>query len=305
MKNLKIILITIVVTFLGFSCEDDGGTSVIPLNDGAVPNMVKSATSADFFDLVKVNAGENVSVTFSADVAQGNPASVDVVGIYRSSLGPVYAATLFSNVSLPQDFNLSISDIVTAFAEINSSDDILVGDALTITLRFTMADGTVLNIINDDGNNNVGTNIQTNVDLFTYKIDYFVSCPSMLEGTHSYVSTDFTAITGTCPVTPTVGTVTWTNLGGGQYLVSDLGFGQYGTTCWNDTPATSGAATFVDVCGTITSGGLDQYGLTYIWVITDVNGPELTMTWTNNYGDGGTVVLTREGSVDWPALSTN
>jgi len=81
MKNLKIILITIVVTCLGFSCEDDGGTSVIPLNDGAVPNMVKSATTDAFIDLVKLNNGENVTVSFRAEVAQGNPVSVDVVGI--------------------------------------------------------------------------------------------------------------------------------------------------------------------------------------------------------------------------------
>jgi len=36
----------------------------------------------------------------------------------------------------------------------------------------------------------------------------------------------------------------------------------------------------------------------------DVTGPELTMTWVNDYGDSGTVVITREGGVDWPALFT-
>ena len=93
-------------------------------------------------------------------------------------------------------------------------------------------------------------------------------------------------------------------MGGGTYLCSDLGFGQYGSSCWNDSPATSGNATFQDVCNEIISGGLDQYGLTYIWVITDVSGPNLSMSWTNDYADGGDVVITRTDGSDWPALFT-
>jgi hypothetical protein len=118
------------------------------------------------------------------------------------------------------------------------------------------------------------------------------------------VSTNLQAITGTCPTTPVTGTVTWTSLGGGTYLTSDLGFGQYGTSCWGDSPATSAGAKFVDACGLITSGGTDQYGLIYIWTITGVSGPELSLSWVNDYGDSGDVVLTREGGADWPALFT-
>ena len=124
MKNLKYLILTLALAVFNISCENDGGTSAIQLNDGAVPNMVKSVSSAGFFDLVKVDSGENVSVTFSADVAQGKPASIDIVGIYTTSAGMVYSATLFGNVSLPQDFNLSINDIVAAFSELNSSADI-------------------------------------------------------------------------------------------------------------------------------------------------------------------------------------
>jgi len=261
MKNLKIILITIVVTCLNFSCEDNGGTSIIPLNDGAVPNMVKSTTTDSFFDLVKVLSGENVTVSFRAEVAQGNPASVDVVGIYRSSLGPVYATTLFSNVTLPQDYDISINDIVVAFDEINSSDDILLGDILTITLRFTMADGTVLNIINDDGNNNVGTNIQTNVDLFTYAINYPVSCPSDIGGTYLVSSTGI-GCCGVAPITNHQYTVTVTDNGGGSYTLSDYSGGAYdGLFCGPFGicgDASSGNIT--DVCGTLSGSAPDCCG---------------------------------------------
>lgn len=261
MKNLKIILITIVVACLGYSCEDDGGTSVIPLNDGAVPNMVKSATTDAFFDLVKLNNGENVTVSFRAEVAQGNPVSVDVVGIYRSSLGPVYATTLFSNASLPQDYSLSISDIVAAFAEINSSDDILLGDVLTITLRFTMADGTVLNIINDDGNNNVGTNIQTNVDLFTYAINYPVSCPSDIGGTYLVSSTGI-GCCGVAPITNYEYTVIVTDNGGGSYSLSDFSGGAYdGLFCGPfGICGDASGGTITDVCGTLSGSAPDCCG---------------------------------------------
>ena len=61
----------------------------------------------------------------------------------------------------------------------------------------------------------------------------------------------------------------------------------------------------MDVCNQIISGGLDQYGLVYIWEITGVDGADLSMTWSNDYGDGGDVVITRTDGSDWPALFTN
>lgn len=304
MKKIKIILpIAMALTF-AISCENDGGTSVIPLDEGAAPNMVKSTTAPAFIDLVKVNNGEPINLEFSASVAQGNPSKTDIVGIYTTFAGPVYNAVLIDDVTLPQDFTITATDIISAFSEINSGADFQVGDVLTLTTRFTMADGTVLDIVSQDGiTGGTGTNIQTTV-LFTTVINYPVSCTSSLGGTHSFVSTNLQAITGTCPTGEVTGTVTWTDQGGGIYLISDLGFGQYGTTCWNDTPATSGAATFTDACNLIISGGQDQYGLTYIWVITDVSGPELSISWSNDYGDSGDVVITREGGEDWPALFT-
>jgi len=304
MKRIQFILLAIVALTFTVSCENDGGTSVIPLDEGAAPNMVKSATAPAFIDLVKVNNGEPITLEFNASVAQGNPVSTDIIGVYTTFAGPVYNAVLQSNVTLPQDFTLTATDIIDAFSEINSGADFQVGDVLTITTRFTMADGKVLDIVSTDGiTGGTGTNIQTTV-LFATVINYPVSCLSSLGGTHSYVSSNLQAITGTCPGGEVTGTVTWTDQGGGVYLTSDLGFGQYGTTCWNDTPATSGGAMFTDACNLIISGGQDQYGLTYIWTITDVNGPELSMSWVNDYGDSGDVVITREGGADWPELST-
>ena len=269
MKNLKFILLTIVILALGISCEDDGGTSVIALDEGAVPNMIKSADTDAFFDLIKIQNGENVSISFSADVAQGNPASVDIVAIYRSSLGSVYNTTLFNNVSLPQNYNLSISDIVGAFAELNSTDDILLGDVVSITTRFTMTDGTILNIVNEDGTSGTGTNIQTTV-LFTSVINYPVSCPSDIGGTYLVSSTGI-GCCGVPPITDYEYTVTVTDQGGGAYALSDFSGGVYdGLFCGPFGicgDASGGVVT--DVCGSLSGSSPDCCGdnITFVGVV--------------------------------------
>jgi len=241
MKKIQIILVTLMTIMLGVSCEDDGGTSVVRLEDGAAPNIVKSPTAEQFIDLLKVEAGEPVSLAFTAEIAQGTPASTDIVGSYKTSAGPVYTAVLFSNVTLPQEFNLSIEDIIAAFSEFNSNADILLGDVLTITTRFTMNDGRVLDLIDENGSSNTGTNIQTTV-LFTTTINYPISCATALEG--DYIST---VISSNIPVAGNFRSpqpVTITQPSAGTYILSDGTADIFGP----DFPI---GLTFTDVCETI------------------------------------------------------
>jgi hypothetical protein len=195
------------------------------------------------------------------------------------------------------DYNLTFSEVLSALGLTSADYD--GGDQISIRMALNLTDGRSFTDTSAGATVGGGSFFRSP---FLYSAS--LVCPTDLQGTHSYVSTNLQAITGTCPTTPVTGTVTWTALGGGTYQTSDLGFGQYGTSCWGDTPATSNGATFVDACGLITSGGTDQYGLIYIWTITDVSGPELSISWVNDYGDSGDVVLTREGGADWPALFT-
>ncbi|GAA4270849.1 hypothetical protein U6A24_03040 [Aquimarina gracilis] len=241
MKKLYIILLTATLMF-SVSCENDGGDAFIPLEDGVVPNMQKSATGETIIDLVKVNNNELVTLEFSAEIAQGTPASTDIVGIYATAAGPVYSTTLFSDVTLPQDFTLTTDDIIGAFTELTSGSDIKLGDVLTITARFTRPDGTVLNIVNDDGTSNTGSNIQTTV-LFASVITYPVSCPTMLEG--NYTST---VIASSLPIAGNFispQSVTITQPSAGTYVLSDGTAGIFGA----GTPV---GLQFTDVCGEIT-----------------------------------------------------
>lgn len=290
MKNLKILLLTMVLAIFSVSCEDDGGTSFIPLQEGAVPNMVKSTSTDAFYNLIKLNNGENVAVTFNAEVAQGSPASADVVGVYTTAAGSVYSATLFSNVTLPQEFTLAISDIVAAFSEINDASDIQVGDNIAITTRFTLDDGTVLNILNDDGTSGTGANIQTTV-LFTTVINYPVSCPSDLGGTYSVISNGDNT-DGQPPAVDLAYTITLTDNGGGSYTMSDFAAGAY--ILWY-TPyglTFEQTGTFTDVCGTIGGEFADAWGQA-VPVTGSVNEDgTITLSWTNPWGDYLTSVLT-------------
>ena len=193
-------------------------------------------------------------------------------------------ATLMSVSTFPSQVSVPLSTALSALGLSNS--DLSVGDEFT----FSFGD-----VSTASGTYKSGTSLAVPV-----------SCSSNLGGTYDYVSTNLKAENGyPCPTGTVTGQVTFTDVGGGKYECSDLGFGQYGSSCWGDSPATSGDATFTDICNTITSGGLDQYGLVYIWVITDVSGPNLSMSWSNDYADGGDVVITRTDGSDWPPLVSN
>lgn len=141
----------------------------------------------------------------------------------------------------------------------------------------------------------------------TYTLNLSKVCPSFLEGEHSYVNVSLVnGAGGLCNGSQSVsGTVTWTSLGDAQYATSDASFGQFGV-CFND-PAGAVGPTFQHLCNAITVSGIpDQYGDTYTYTIVSVVGAEMVINWTNTYGDGGTVTITREGGLDWQdELQTN
>jgi len=261
MKNLKYLIITIIFASVSFSCKtDDSGESALTLETGVVPDMVKSASTDGFFDLLKIATGENVNVAFSVDIAQGTAASTDVIATYSKLSGELFSVTLFSDISIPQEFNLSIADVVTAFSELNDIDDVELGDVVSISTRFTTIDGRVISMFNEDGSNNFGTNI-ANSKLFGAVIRYPVSCPSDIAGTYLVSSTGI-GCCGVAPITNYQYTVTVTEDGGGSYSLSDYSGGAYdGLFCGPFGicgDASSGSIT--DVCGVLSGSAPDCCG---------------------------------------------
>ncbi len=250
----------ITITLINFSCDNDGGKSIRTLESGVIPNMEKDASTDAFLDLVKVNNGENINISFNANVAQGEAASTNIIGVYRASSGSVYNAVLFDNATLPGNFTVSVNDIVAAFSELNTTDDIQLGDILSITTSFTTADGRTLNIINPDGTDNFSGNLK-NSGLFTSVINYSVSCPSDIGGTYLATSSG-TGCCGVAPITNYEYTVTVTDNGGGVYSLSDFSGGVYdGLFCGPFGicgDASGGDVT--DVCGTLSGSSADCCG---------------------------------------------
>jgi hypothetical protein len=54
-------------------------------------------------------------------------------------------------------------------------------------------------------------------------------------------------------------------------------------------------------CGSLFWTGASQWGETYTIEAVTVSGPELTIAWANDYGEGASVTLTRTDGTDWPS----
>jgi hypothetical protein len=144
-------------------------------------------------------------------------------------------------------------------------------------------------------------------------VKWGVVCVSEIAGDLDYVQTDMVkgAGGGAGAAFPgqTTGTIAWTqDLNGttpilGQYSTPDLSFGHYAFV-WGDDPAASATnkPKVVDACNVLSTKGTDQYGDAFKYTILKVEGKDLTIRWTNPYGDAGTVKLTRKDGKNWPPL---
>ncbi|MEM9078537.1 MAG: hypothetical protein AAGC43_15960 [Bacteroidota bacterium] len=199
----------------------------------------------------------------------------------------------------------------------------------------------VLNLTNGETftNSDVGGPVSGGA-FFSAPFEYFpvieCSITENLAGEHSYVVTNARPAPGSgnvCSGTDLVGTVTWTEVSSGVYSSSDMSFGQFLDCTQREGDLPTGAITLVrgpaagdDIeiewdCTLLTPDGEvfledgvvvpndegdndPDTEVTYSYEITDVTGPDMTINFSSSQGDAGTVVLTREGSVDWPVIFT-
>jgi hypothetical protein len=199
------------------------------------------------------------------------PVDEDDSGVDGTEILTVTTYPSTASITLEQLYDL---------ADVSGDDELNPGDAWIVKYKVVLSDGRNL------------SPVETTTIAFT--------CASDLGGEIDYVTTNITA-TGTggnaaaCG-TGVSGTATFDDQGGGVYEVSDISFGQY-DCAWADAPASG--VSLVDVCGSLSLIGTDQYGLVYSISIVSNDGTDLVIDWENDGGDSGRTTLTKKDGSEW------
>jgi hypothetical protein len=313
MKNIKTIFLS-ALAVLAVACGDPElpFETYEELEKGAFARRL-SLEGAFTFGQVATSA-YNVSVEFySVDQGQ-NVASYDWTVEYSGVAGDRTAVSFLSipsssfgtnsDTGLPMaTFSLGMADALTALGL--TEGDITGGD------RFRFRGTVVLNDGRTFDATNTGPNVISSAPFSGFfLLDANVVCVSDLGGTVSFSNTNMEYGGGggtqqaACAGTVT-GSMTITDDGDGVYTIdiggaNDQSFGMF-DFCWADPPGT-GDRGFTDVCGLLESRGADKYGDTYYWTaLSGAGTASITFDWVNDWGDRGTVTLTRGGGATWPS----
>ncbi|GAB5523966.1 MAG: hypothetical protein Roseis2KO_18380 [Roseivirga sp.] len=229
----------------------------------------------------------------------GDRSAVNFLSIPASSFGTN------SDTGLPMaTFTLGMTDALNALGL--SESDITGGDRFRFRATVVLVDGRTFSI------DNTGTNIISSASFAALTLlDANVVCVSALGGTINYSNANMfrgggsgaqgascgAAITGTFDIIDDGdGTYTFESPNGNN----DQSFGMF-DSCWSDDPQT-GDRGMTDVCGLVDNRGTDKYGDTYYWTaLSGAGTPSITFDWINDWGDRGTVTLTRDDGNNWPA----
>lgn len=253
----------------------------------------------------------DISVEFYSEDQGQNVASYDWTVEYSGVAGDIAATSMISipsssfttnpDTGLPMaSFSFAMTDALAAVGLTES--EITGGDRFRFRATLTLNDGRSWNA------GNTGPNLFSSAPFSAlFLLDANVVCVSDLGGTLNYSSTNMEyGGGGGTSQGPCVGTITGSfdldDEGDGNYLMPDLSFGMF-EYCWSDAPANNGTAGLLDVCGEITPAGTDQYADPgYAWTnLSGAGSPSITFDWINEWGDRGTVTLTRADNSNWPS----
>lgn len=300
MKKINALLGFLLLLAIIFACENDGGESKIKTIDGAVVSIQKTENTDSFIDLTALENGEDINLGITISEALGEVKSLNIVGFYVKKDGSISKGIIFKDIqNFPSKINITKTDLILAFSNVSSVNDFKIGDQIIISADITLKNGQILALTNNDGTSNYSTNIATSG---TYKVtqSYNVSCPSNLGGSYAFTTTNVSAPTGEFEAGPITGTVTFTDLGGGQYALSDASFGGWGAIYGAGEIAVGVGIN--DICNTINFTGKDQYDEVFTFSNLQINGATLTFKWENDYGEFGTTSLVRTDGTNWPNL---
>lgn len=192
MKKIKFLIATLIVVF--YSCENDGGDSVIEYQNGAVPNITKTAGTDQGINVLSLNSGGDINIGLTVGVGQGDVASMEIIGFYTKGSSTERGVLKTGINTFPSQVNITKADLFNAFTSVNSPSDVSLSDKLLITAELTLKNGNIVKIYRDNGQRNYGADIFNSAQFKVFQ-EYIVSCPltdaSLFNGIYKVIKDDW------------------------------------------------------------------------------------------------------------------
>ncbi len=229
----------------------------------AIPSNVETG----FFDLANP---DEAGIAFDLSTKGEDVSQVEITVTHEDGAQAVYQTVS----SFPETIDVPLTDLLSALNI--PMDSVQVGDEVLFTFDVDAASG------------RYRSNEVLSVPF---------SCKSDLSGTLNYVTSNYF-----CSGDPVVGEAEMSEIGAGKYTFDDWAFGTY-QECYGGAQSSWGSLEFDDVCNVVTIKGVDAFGDSWEFQIDDISGSDMTITWSNTYGEFGTTVLTRQDGSTWPSLT--
>lgn len=283
----------LVMTFMSCAEEDPVTYQSVALTDTTEDFEMLLLDSRNL-SIVLPKSTEGQTLELGAVVAfAGAPKSSSINYSYKI----VEPATLPAGLTVNESGTIESGQLSGKLPITVDLDAFVLGEPNTLSIQLTDSDAPI-----------------TNKSVVNYT--FTVICPSELSGTFDAVATSLSQGAGigwdNCDGVTWSGTVeieavsdgvynVYTNGLNGDVRFLDLSFGAY-YACYESAAETSlpaGNLMLQDVCNKLSFIGASQWGEVYSFTKVEPNGKDLRLGWSNDYGEGGEVVLTRTDGNSW------
>jgi hypothetical protein len=314
MKTLKFLSLTLVTLFLvNCSYEEKTIDKVFENTTNGIALRTRQVISNEFNIDNASTTNFNINIEIQSQSSGTLCSSIKVLASYqdKNGTGNNRAETLVKTIPSSSfsagDRGLQVVNIKVLLSEVKT--------ILNLTnAQVKTCDATIFRLIAVDNNGKEYTvpasGTVTGGSYFSSPYLYNVNVkggpfPDNLAGTHTFVTSNmYIPGTATCGGSVTGNLVLGATSVDGVYTINDLSFGLFESSCWFDTPAVSATSRLKWFCKEITSTGTDQYGSTWDYKVKSCVGNKLTLEFKSSYGtgEGGKVVITRQGNLNWPTI---
>ena len=296
-KSVRNSLLALLAIFFVAGCVDEEKSPIVTFDSAGKGAYVKfvDQSGSTVINLLSQADFDASSYTYSVEFIDGEGGarvtSYDLLITYsgNGNTEPLrsYSASEFTHQATVSG-GLGVSNVTFTSADVTapfglSYTDLTSGEEFEITGTITTENGTY-------GGTNSSASVSGGAFQGFFDIDMPAECPSSLEGTFNYSSTN-----AWCDGSSKSGTVDIIAMGDGKYRFSDWSFGAY-SICYTPTSvADQSSLTFTEVCTVVDfTGFVDSFGDTWSFV-SSISGDDWTIAWDNSANESGTAVVTIPG----------